>query len=89
MLFFLRDEEASTRVPHFSLCAFERIELEPGQSRQVSVRIAPRAMELVTEEGERVIEPGEFTLFAGLTAPDDRSAELTGVRPLSARFEVK
>lgn len=89
VLFFLRDEEASTRVPHFSLCAFERIELEPGQSRQVSVRIAPRAMELVTEEGERVIEPGEFTLFAGLTAPDDRSAELTGVRPLSARFEVK
>ena len=89
VLFFLRDEEASTRVPHFSLCAFERIELEPGQSRQVSVRIAPRAMELVTEEGERVIEPGEFTLFAGLTAPDDRSAELTGMRPLSARFEVK
>lgn len=89
VLFFLRDEEASTRVPHFSLYAFERIELAPGQSREVSVRIAPRAMELVTEEGERVIEPGEFTLFAGLTAPDDRSAELTGVRPLSARFEVK
>ena len=62
------------RACRTSLCAFERIELEPGQSRQVSVRIAPRAMELVTEEGERVIEPGEFTLFCRPDAPDDRSA---------------
>ena len=86
--FYVRDEEASTRVPHFSLCAFDRVELAPGESRTVTVEIAPRALCLVTEAGEVVEEPGDFTLFAGASAPDARSVTLTGAEPLRAAFRV-
>ena len=86
--FYVRDEEASTRVPHFSLCAFDRVELAPGESRAVTVEIAPRALCLVTEAGEVVEEPGDFTLFAGASAPDARSVTLTGAEPLRAAFRV-
>ena len=86
--FYVRDEEASTRVPHFSLCAFDRVELAPGESRAVTVEIAPRALCLVTEAGEGVEEPGDFTLFAGASAPDARSVTLTGAEPLRAAFRV-
>lgn len=87
--FYIRDEEASARVPHFSLCGLARVALAPGQSQRVTVEIPPRCMSLVTEEGERVIEPGDFTIFAGGSAPDERSFELTGTRPLCARFTVQ
>ena len=86
--FYVRDEEASTRVPHFSLCAFDRVELAPGESRTVTVEIAPRALCLVTEDGEVVEESGDFTLFAGASAPDARSVTLTGAEPLRAAFRV-
>ena len=86
--FYVRDEEASTRVPHFSLCAFDRVELAPGESRTVTVEIAPRALCLVTEAGEVIEEPGDFTLFAGASAPDARSVTLTGAEPLRAAFRV-
>ena len=87
--FYIRDEEASTRVPHISLCGFKRIHLAPGASATITAEIAPRSMALTTEEGEYVIEPGAFTLFAGTTAPDPRSVSLTGEKPVSAVFTVK
>ena len=62
--FYVRDEEASTRVPHFSLCAFDRVELAPGESRTVTVEIAPRALCLVTEAGEVVLAEIRETLRA-------------------------
>ena len=46
-------------------------------------------MALTTEDGEYVIEPGVFTLYAGATAPDARSVALTGEKPVSASFTVK
>lgn len=86
---YLRDEEASVEVPKWSLCAFTRIHLEAGESCRVEVEIRPESMRTVLENGVRVIEPGEFTLFVGGSQPDERSAELLGVRPLSAKFSVR
>ena len=54
----------------------------------VRLRGRPRALCLVTEAGEVVEEPGDFTLFAGASAPDARSVTLTGAEPLRAAFRV-
>ncbi len=78
---FLRDEEASTRAALLAL-RLRAHRAEPA-SRQVSVRIAPRAMELVTEEGERASSSGSSRSCRLLDhAPDGRSAR----RPACARF---
>ena len=86
---YIRDQEASTRVPHFSLCGFARVELAAGESRTVEFEVTPRSMALTTEDGSYVIEPGEFTLYAGSVAPDERSRVLSGETVLRAGFVVR
>mgnify|MGYP000078439136 CR=1 FL=1 len=86
---YLRDEEAGTEKPNWSLCAFARVHLKAGESRRIELDVKPDCMRTVLENGERVIEPGWFTLFAGGSQPDERSVSLTGQRPLSARFAVQ
>ena len=86
---YIRDQEASTRVPHFSLCGFARVELAAGESRTVEFEVTPRSMALTAEDGSYVIEPGAFTLYAGSVAPDERSRELSGETVLRAGFVVR
>lgn len=62
---YIRDEEASVPVPRHSLVAFKRIRLAPGAETQVLLQVAPRAFGCVNNDGEWVIEPGKFTVFAG------------------------
>lgn len=85
---YIRDEEASCSRPRWSLCGFTRLYLEPGESRTISLSIRPESMALVREDGQRIIEPGRFTLFVGGSQPDERSVALMGQAPLQAEFEV-
>ena len=85
---YIRDEEASVEVPNWQLCGMKRVTLQPGESREVTFTVTAQQMCIVNNEGERVLEPGKFTIFAGGSQPDERSARLLGRRPLSAVFEV-
>ncbi len=87
--FYIRDLEASTRVPRHKLCAFERVSLAPGESATVTVDITPDAMSLIDEEGAKVIEPGKFMVSAGATQPDAFSEKLYGAACVCAEFSVE
>lgn len=86
---YLQDMEASVRVPRWSLCGFRRVFLRAGECQTLEFDILPEQMACVTEEGERVLEPGAFTLYAGGSQPDERSLELCGKAPVSMQFLVK
>ncbi len=81
---YLKDNEASLSVPCCRLCGFRHVELAPGEGRTLELCIPADMFALVAENGERVFEPGSFTLFAGTRQPDDRSAQLTGDPVLSS-----
>ena len=68
----------SVKVPNFQLCGFERIELAPGNSAQVSIQIPFSMLEVIGEDGTSRREPGQFSFYAGGQQPDPRSEELTG-----------
>lgn len=86
---YVSDLEASARVPKYQLYGVNRIELEPGTSREISFEITPEMMELVNEEGERVLESGEFKIYLGGSSPGNRSTEL-GVQKLQeATFTLR
>ena len=85
---YIKDNDASVDVPHFSLCGFKRITLAAGEEKEVSLTIRPESMRIVDNDGKRYIEPGTFTVYAGGSAPDALSARLTGSAPLSAVFTV-
>jgi len=86
---YLTDVDASARVPQASLVAFGRVELAPGESQTAVVAIEPRHMELVNDEGLRVLEPGEFRVTIGGASPGPRAMALGAPQPAQAVFRVE
>ncbi|HKK46210.1 MAG TPA: glycoside hydrolase family 3 N-terminal domain-containing protein [Balneolaceae bacterium] len=87
--FYVKDVKASVRVPNESLKGFQRIHLNPGETTQVSFDITPDMLKLVNEEGERVLEPGDFKIIIGGSVPTQRSKELGASEPVEGTLKVK
>jgi beta-glucosidase len=66
---YVRDVEASVRVPVRALAGFARVTLAPGETRRVSFTLAPRALSIVDKTSRRVIEPGVFEIAVGGKQP--------------------
>jgi beta-glucosidase len=77
-----------TGGPIHSLAAFQRIHLQAGETREVSLQIQPRSLSSVDERGERSILPGKYELTLASTQPDKADAKsetsftVTGTLPL-------
>lgn len=86
--FYLKDLEASVPTPRYRLCGFRHLFLKAGECRKVEVEIPAEMFTIVTEDGERVYEPGDFLLTAGGSQPDARSEALTGTGCCSIRLTM-
>ena len=73
---YVSDIEASVSVPNFQLNDVERITLEAGESKEVTFKMTPKMFEMVNNEGDRIIEPGDFKVYIGGSSPMKRSFEL-------------
>ena len=74
---YLRDEISSVTRPVKELAGFQRVTLQPGESRAVSIPIEPRSLMMWNREMERVIEPGDFTIMVGPNSQDLQDVTLT------------
>ncbi len=86
--FYIKDNKSRFAVPNHSLCGFKRIYLRKGESKTVEFEIMNKAMTIVDDEGNRYIDSDSFTIFAGISQPDKRSQELTGIKPLSVEINL-
>ena len=77
---YLRDDISSVTRPVKELVGFQRITLQPGETRQVDIAIEPRAFMMWDRDMERVVEPGDFTIMVGPNSEDLKEVTLT-VRP--------
>ncbi len=59
-----------------SLRGFERIRLEPGESRTVTFNLTEKELSVVDAKGENVIRPGKITVWAGGVSPSSDDARL-------------
>lgn len=67
VIWYLSDPEASYTQPVRRVIAFEKISLEPGETKTVRLGIDPmRDLAYDMPDGRRVLEPGEFVLSASL-----------------------
>lgn len=73
---YVKDVEASVKVPKCALKGIEVVHLQPGETKQVEIALTPRDFALITDEGKCVVEPGEFIISVGGQQPDTRSEEL-------------
>ncbi len=86
---YVRDEEASVRVPVHKLCGMKRVTLKPGEEQEISVTVEGSCFAVTNEKGETVYEPGRFTLFAGGCQPDEYSRKLSGQEIASIEVEME
>ena len=66
---YVKDVEASAPVPLRSLKGFQRVTLQPGERRVVRFTLDDRAFSIVAADGQRVVEPGRFTIAVGGKQP--------------------
>ncbi|MBR6837840.1 MAG: glycoside hydrolase family 3 C-terminal domain-containing protein [Oscillospiraceae bacterium] len=83
--FYIKDTSADA-VPNHSLCGFSRVSLKKGEKKTVSVKIEDRSFTAVHEDGTRSIDGKEFTLYAGISQPDELSRKLTGTETVSVKI---
>lgn len=69
---YLRDDISSVVTYEHTLCGFERVTLEPGESRTVTLPIDRYAMELIDRQLKRTVEPGSFKVSIGSSSEDIR-----------------
>lgn len=85
---YLSDLQASTVVPMQHLVDFERVTLQPGETRQLSFTITPEHMSFFNEDGQLTLEPGDFRLELGGCSPGQRGQTLGAPTPLTANFTL-
>ena len=86
--FYLTDLEASASVPLDHLVGFERLPLQPGESRTVQFTLPPEMMSFYDEQGKLKLEVGAFRLQVGGCSPGRRGLELGAPTPVTAMFRV-
>jgi beta-glucosidase len=75
-------------APIQSLAGFERVHLEPGATKQVTLKIAARSISTVDNDGNRSIVAGKYTLTVGGAQPQETQTKseagftVTGTAPL-------
>lgn len=86
---YIKDVEATVRVPLYSLKGFTRVTLKPGESKTIKFTITPEMLKLINDKGESVLESGEFKISIGGSLPCARSEELGIARHVETILKVK
>jgi beta-glucosidase len=69
---------------HPRLCGFRRVALKSGETKCFEVTLDPNTDTVIDEAGERR-KAEHYTLFAGMSQPDELSVRLTGIRPIEIK----
>ena len=72
---YIRDVLSSITVYEKVLRGFERVSLEPGESKEVSFILTPKDLSLLDADFRRIVEPGEFEIMIGASSKDIRLSE--------------
>ncbi len=72
---YLRDDVASVTRPVRELRGFRRVDLQPGESREVEFTLGFEDLALYDAGMRQVVEPGTFTVFAGGSSQATHSAQ--------------
>ena len=75
-------------APLIALRGFSRIHLDPSASQKVSFQLKPRDLGMVTEEGNPIIAPGDYSISVGGGQPDSGAAGVTGHFHIESQYAL-
>jgi beta-glucosidase len=73
---YIRDLVSSVTRPVKELRGFQRVHLEPGQTKTIEFALDPEALAFWNEDMKRVVEPGAFDVMVGPNSVDLTTARL-------------
>lgn len=85
---YIKDETSKWAVANYNLCGFKRVHLKSGSHIELDFKLDKRAFEVVDQDGRRFVDGKVFTLFAGISQPDELSHKLTGSESVSCRVHL-
>ncbi|MDJ0275947.1 glycoside hydrolase family 3 N-terminal domain-containing protein [Sphingomonas sp. 2R-10] len=74
---YVHDDEASVTRPVLELKHFQRVSLKAGERRTVTFDLKPADLAFWNVDMQRVVEPGTFTISAGNSSVQLKTATLT------------
>lgn len=77
---YIHDIASSITVYDRMLRGFERVTLEPGQTKRVSMLLTPESFTMLDRNMNEVIEPGIFEIYVGSSSTDIRLASEVTVK---------
>lgn len=83
---YITDDESGVEAPLFSLKGIKSINLKPGESKTVAFNITSDMLKLINEQGDSILEKGDFTLTMSGSLPTERALELGASKPLSTKL---
>lgn len=75
---YIKDEISPFAPVNPVLCGFQRVALERGEEKEITVALPKEAFQVCNDEGEFIEGSGRWTLYASFGQPDPRTQELTG-----------
>jgi beta-glucosidase len=67
---YLNEQYAPVSTPVKQLRGFERVSLEPGQTRTISLKLTPEDLQLLDVDMHWRVVPGDFEIMAGKSSAD-------------------
>ncbi len=77
---YTHDVASSITVFERMLRGFERITLEPGETKTVTMTLTPKDFTMLDRNMKPVIEPGLFEIYVGASSVDIRLAEIITIK---------
>jgi beta-glucosidase len=65
---YIRDVAASVTRPVKELKGFQRVSLQPGETKRVEFTLDPERLSIWNSEMKFVVEPGEFKVMVGTSS---------------------
>lgn len=78
IMVYKKNRKSHLEVRNCQLCGFTRVTLKPGERKRVETHLWENTFTVVNEEGERITDGSEYTVWVGTHGPDERSRKLTG-----------
>ena len=72
---YVRDKVGSVTRPVKELKGFQRIALQPGETKTITFELPISDLAFWNIDMKKVVEPGEFTLWIGTNSSDGLSAD--------------
>ena len=78
---YVRDKVSSVITYDSQLRGFERISLQPGETKTVTFRLTPEDLQLLDRNMRWTVEPGEFEFMVGASSQDIRLRQTVKALP--------